>query len=114
MAQAVGIIGFVADQASGRSGDAQQRQRHADVGDIAGCQGKRDRSAAIIGQAVDLPGPPAARAADCFLSLPIFEPATDRCAFTYVLSIDSSSGTGPAPAIFSNRRCQMARETQLL
>lgn len=98
-AQAVGVVGFVADQATCWCGDAQQRDRHGDVGDIVGRQCEGDRSAAIIGQAVDFAGPAAARATNRFLPLPLFEPAAKRCALTCVLSIESSSGTGPDAAI---------------
>jgi hypothetical protein len=60
----------------------QQRDGHGDVGDVAGRQREGDRSAEIIGQAMDLAGPAAARAADRFVPLPLFEPAAERCAFT--------------------------------
>jgi hypothetical protein len=72
-----------------------------------GRQREGDRSAAIVGQAMDLARPAAARAADRFFPLPLFEPAAERCAFMWLLSIDSSSGIGPAAAIFSNSRCQV-------
>lgn len=47
---------------------------------------------------MDLARPAAARAADGFFPLPLFEPAAERCPFMWLLSIDSSSGTGPAAA----------------
>lgn len=78
VAQAVGIIGFVGEQAPGWSCSAQQRYRHADIGDVARCQREGDRSAAIVGQAMDLAGPTATRAADRFFILPLFEPAAER------------------------------------
>ena len=112
--QSVGIIGLVGDQAASRGGYSQQRNRHADIGDVARRQGEGDRSAAIIGQAVDLARPAAARATDRFLPLPLFEPAAERCAFTWLLSVESSSGTGPEAAIFSNRRRQMPRDAHRL
>jgi len=82
VAQAVGIIGLVGEQALGWSCPAQQRDRYADIGDVARRQREGDRSAAIVGQAMDLAGPTATRAADRFLILPLFEPAAERCAFT--------------------------------
>ena len=75
---------------------------NGDVGDAAGRQCEGDRSAAIVGQAMDLARPAAARAADRFFPLLLFEPAAERCAFTWLLSIDRSSGIGPSAAIFSN------------
>ena len=59
--QALRIIGFVGDQAFGRHDSPQQRQRPGDVGHVAGRQGERDRSAATIGQAMDLAREPAPR-----------------------------------------------------
>lgn len=93
--------------AGGRSG-AEQRDRHGDVGDVARRQHDGDRSAAIIGQAVDFAGPPAPSDRS-LLDTPLFEPAAERCAFTRRLWTDSSPGTGPAAATFSNRRCRMPR-----
>ena len=81
-AQAVGIIGFVGEQAPGRSDRTEQRYGDADVSDVARCQGDGDRSAAIVGQAVDLACPASARTADRFFILPLFEPAAERWALT--------------------------------
>ena len=81
-AQAVGIIGFVGEQAPGRGDRTEQRYGDADVSDIARCQGDGDRSAAIVGQAVDFARPAPARAADRFFILPLFEPAAERWALT--------------------------------
>jgi len=114
VAQAVGIIGFVCEQTLWRSDRTEQRDCYRDVSDITRRQGDGDRSAAIVGQAVDLARPAASRAADRFFILPLFEPAAERWALTWLLSIDSSLGTGPDAAIFSNRRCQMRRWDQRL
>jgi hypothetical protein len=56
----------------------------------------------------------AARTANRFRELPLFEPAAERCALTWLLSMESSSGTGPAAAIFSKMRCQIRRWDQRL
>jgi len=58
---------------------------------------------------MDLARPSAARAADRFFKLPLFEPLAERWALTWLLSMESSSGMGPAAAIFSNMRCQTRR-----
>jgi hypothetical protein len=58
---------------------------------------------------MDLARPSAARAADRFFKLPLFEPLAERWALTWLLSIESSSGTGPAAATFSKMRCQTRR-----
>lgn len=73
---------------------------YSDVSNITRRQGDGDRSAAIVSQAVDFARPTASRAADRFFILPLFEPAAERWALTWLLSIDSSSGTGPDAAIF--------------
>src|ERR1700675_4749414 len=57
---------------------------------------------------------PAARTANRFRELPLFEPAAERCALTWRLAMESSSGTGPAAAIFSKMRCQIRRWDQRL
>ena len=81
-------------------------------------QRKGDRSAAIIGQSMDFTRSSAARTANRtanrFRELPLFEPAAERCALTWLLSMESSSGTGPAAAIFSKMRCQIRRWDQRL
>jgi hypothetical protein len=56
----------------------------------------------------------AARAPDRFRKLPFFEPAAERCALTWLLSMESSCGTGPQAAIFSKIRCQIRRLDHLL
>ena len=56
LAQTFRVIGFVRDQPSRWSNYTEKRHGHADVGDVAGRQRERDRSAAIIGQAMDFRG----------------------------------------------------------
>jgi hypothetical protein len=51
----------------------------------------------------------ATRTANRFREFPLFEPAAERCALTWLLSMESSSGTGPAAAIFSKMCCQIRR-----
>jgi hypothetical protein len=82
---------------------------HDDVGDVSGRQRESDRSAAIVGQSMNLARSSAPRAADRFFKLPLFEPLAERCAFTWLLSMESSLGMGPAAAIFSKMRCQTRR-----
>jgi hypothetical protein len=63
---------------------------------------------------MNLARPSAARAADRFFKLPLFEPLAERWALTWLLSIESSSGMGPAAAIFSKMRRQTRRCDQRL
>ena len=53
-AQAVYVLGFVRDQAFGRGHRLKKRPRYRDVGYVARRQRERNRSAARIGQAMDL------------------------------------------------------------
>ena len=90
VAQAVCIISLIGNQAVGPSDGGQQRHGHADVGNVAWRQREGDRSAAIIGQTMDLRGAAAARAPDRLRPFPPFAPAAERCAFTCELSRLSS------------------------
>jgi hypothetical protein len=58
---------------------------------------------------MNLAHPSTPRATDRFFKLPLFEPLAERCALTWLLSIESSSGMGSAGAIFSKMRCQTRR-----
>ena len=80
--QAVGIVSFVCQQPL-RSGDgSMQRSGHSDVGDVSRGQRKGDRSAAIIGHSMDFTRFSAARTANRFRELPLFELAAERWALT--------------------------------
>ena len=80
------------------------------VGRVPRGHGQGDRSALSIGQGMDLAGRTPAREADRFQPGPPFVVCAERWAFPCVLSSERSSGTGPATAMRSNRRCQMPRE----
>lgn len=51
--QPVGVVGFVRNEPLGRSHSLQKRERHGDVGDVAGRQGKGNDPATSIGQTMD-------------------------------------------------------------
>ena len=53
-AQTVGVIGLVRQQALRFSDGAEKRNSHDHVGDVSGRQRESDRSAAIIGQSMNL------------------------------------------------------------
>lgn len=80
--QALCVVGLVGNQALGQHDGLLQRQRHADVGDVARRHSKRNRSATTIGQAMDFARDPAPRAADGLNPGPPFPPDAERCAFT--------------------------------
>jgi hypothetical protein len=81
-AQAVGVVSFVCQQPLWSGHGTKQRSGHGDVGNIPRRQRKGDRSAAIIGQSMDFARSSAARTANRFRELPLFEPAAERCALT--------------------------------
>jgi hypothetical protein len=114
LSSAVGVVSFVCQQPLWSGDGSKQWSGHGDVGDVSRRQRKGDRSAAIIGQSMDFARSSAARTANRFRELPLFEPAAERCALTWLLSMESSSGTGPAAAIFSKMRCQIRRWDQRL
>src|SRR6202040_2501750 len=113
-AQAVGVVSFVCEQPLWSGDGSKQWSGHGDVGDVSRGQSKRDRPAAIIGQSMDFARSSAARTANRFREIPLFEPAAGRSALTWLLAMESSSGTGPAAAIFSKMRCQIRRWDQRL
>ena len=82
VAQTVSIIGLIGEQSLGLPHGAEKRNSHGDIGDISRRQGEGDRSATIIGQSMDFARSSAARAANRFRVLPLFEPAAERCALT--------------------------------
>ncbi len=108
-AQGHGIAGLVGDRALGPGPPLKERNGHVDVGPVARCQGKGDRSALRIGRAMDFARRPPAREADRFRPGPPVVVCAERGAFTCVLSSDNSPGMEPAAAILSNMRCQMPR-----
>ena len=57
LAEVVGVIGLVRQQAAWWRHIVEQRGRDADIGDISRRQDKGDRLAFSVGQSVDLAGP---------------------------------------------------------
>src|SRR5690606_29949853 len=92
VAQIVGVVGLVADQAGRRRDRCQQVPRAMDVVGLAGRQEQRVEPAVLVGERVDLGRAPAARAADRLAVLPPFAPAAERCARTAVLSTIATTG----------------------
>jgi hypothetical protein len=77
-AEGISVVGAVGEEAPWGGNRSQQRGGDADVGDIAGRQREGERSAAIIGQRVNLARAPASRAANRLRRLPLFAPAAER------------------------------------
>ena len=91
VAQLSGVVGPVGDQFARRGHAAQQSSGAYEVVGLAGGQGERDRSAARIAQGMNFGRPSAARSTDGVFELPPFAPAAERCALTWVESIDAQS-----------------------
>lgn len=82
IAQAICVVSFVRQQPLWFNDSSKQRSGHSDVGDVSRRQRKGDRSAAIIGHSMDFARSSAARTANRFRELPLFEPAAERWALT--------------------------------
>ena len=68
------------------------------VGHLAARQQESYGTAKLIGQGMDLGGPPTARPADGLPEFPPFPPEAQRCAFTAEESISTCAGGPPAEA----------------
>ena len=108
-ADAVAIIGTIGvdDAATGQC--TQQVLGGAAVGGLSRRQQEGERSALAIGDGVDLGVATAPADADRLEVRPPFPPAAERCAFTCVLSINTSAGGPPSADSASNT----ARHTPL-
>jgi hypothetical protein len=109
IADAVAVVGAVGmDDAPSRQVRQQSLARLA-IGGLARCQQEGERSSLSIGDGVDLGVATAPADADRLEVRPPFPPAAERCAFTCVLSINTSVGGPPSAASASNT----ARHTPL-
>jgi hypothetical protein len=87
LAEAIGVVGTVGDQAAARSGLGDQLGGAADVRMVAGGEEQHDRPAEQVGDQVDFGAPPTAGYANGLILRRFFwAPAAERCAFTWVLS----------------------------
>ncbi len=80
----------------------QQKLASLAVGSLARRQQEGERSALTISDGVDFGVASASADADRLGVRPPFPPAAERCAFTCVLSINTSAGGPPAAASASN------------
>lgn len=80
LAQAVGIIAFVAEEIAHPASTFEQCRRGLHVADISGGQHQRVGTAQHIGQGMDLGCPAAARTADRLRLAPPFPPNAERWA----------------------------------
>jgi hypothetical protein len=82
VAQALGVISLVGDEAAGAWGARQEIARAFQVMRVAGREQEVDWPPVIIRQRMDLRGAAAARAPDGVLEDPPFAPAAERCTLT--------------------------------
>jgi len=79
LAQAVGVVSLVSDQALDRPGSGDQSGGKGDIVDVAGREKQHARPALGIWQGMDFPGSPAARTPDGFLESPLFAGCRTAC-----------------------------------
>jgi hypothetical protein len=112
LAQFSAVVSFVAEQAFGWLGSADEPfGDRAVVGFTAGQQ-NGDQAPLSICECVNLRIPPSARAANSLFLLPPFAPAAERWALTCVESIICVSAERPLPASSRNRFSQIPRRAQ--
>src|SRR5690606_16474233 len=87
LAEMVGVIAPVGDQAADWTRGSHQGGGHGDVIDIAGRQQQHAGAADVIGKTMYLAGLAATRAAYRLDEGPPFPPAAERCALMWVLSM---------------------------
>lgn len=96
------VISLVSQQEPSIGQMICQHDRTGDVGGLTGCQIECQGTAIFITYGVNLGVSPAFCATDGLNKSPPFPPPAQRCALTWVLSIDISSGD-PARAAVSSR-----------
>ena len=114
MAQAIGVVSLVGDEALDGADCRDQRRRKRDVVGIARREQKDMRAALNVGQGVDFRRSPAARAADGLAKGPPFPPAAERWALMCVLSIATVPMRPVEPVKASNISNQMPCRLQRL
>ncbi len=84
-----GVVASIGDEPPDRSCGMDQSGGETDVVGIAAAEQQDAGAAPVVGQAMQLGGSSAARAAYCLEEVPPFAPAAERCALTCVASIDA-------------------------
>lgn len=102
------VVGFVGDEIAGLRKMLGKHDGAGDVGGLAGSQIEGQRTAMAIAYGMDLGVASALGAADGLNRSPPFPPPAQRCALTWVASMEISSGV-PAKAVVNsaNRYCQI-------
>jgi hypothetical protein len=88
-AEVVGVVASIGNEPSERPCGIDQVGGQADVIGIAATEQQNPRASLVVGQSVQLCGSSAARAAYPLEEVPPFAPAAQRCALTWVASIDA-------------------------
>ena len=106
----VGVIGLVGEEISRGGQVIGEHDRALDVGGLPWCQVEGERAAVGVTYGVDLSVTAAFGAANRLSRSPPFPPPAQRCALTWVVSMEISSGV-PASSLVNaaNRYCQMPR-----
>lgn len=85
----VGVVPSIGDEPSDRPCGIDQGGGQADVVGIAAAEQQDAGAALVVGQPMQLGGSSAARAAYPLEEVPPFAPAAERCALTWVASMEA-------------------------
>ena len=88
-AEMVGVVAAIGDEPSERPCGIDQGGGQADIVGIAATEEQNPRASLVVGQPVQLCGSSTARAAYPLEEVPPFAPAAERCALTWVASIEA-------------------------
>lgn len=114
LAEVIGVIAAVGDQAADRQAMIEQIGCHGDIVDVASAEQQHARAPLSVGQPVELRCPAAARPADRLREGPPFAPPAERWALMWVLSIAAVPITGLWPVRASKIPSQIPCRLQRL
>ncbi len=102
VADAVAVVSAIGVNDAAHRQACQQQFARLAVGCLSGRQQEGERSSLAVGDGVNFGVAPAPADTDRLGARPPFPPAAERCAFTWVLSINTAAGGPPAAASVSN------------
>ena len=106
----VGVIGLVGEQVARPGQMAGEHDGALDVSGLPGCQIEGQGPALFVAQGMDLGVSSAFSATDGLSRSPPFPPPAQRCALTWVVSMETCSGVPARVSVkAANRYCQWPR-----
>jgi hypothetical protein len=97
-AKGICIVALISDEMLRAPQSVRKQFGGPNVANVAGSEPEREWSSDHVGEDVDLAGLTAPRGADALRFRPPLPPKAERCAFTYVLSMEVLVVTAPAAA----------------